>query len=749
MRILILPLLLFSTGCISLWHNPALDALPEPSHPEDVKLLLQSAPDPLEPMNRAFFALDATLFSVALGPLWEGYNAVVPECARTGLFNFGNNIIYPVRLVGNILQGEWGNAGTETKRFFINTTEGVFGFSDPATDKYEILPHDEDIGQAFGKWGWTSSTYLHLPVWGASSPRDVIGGAGAVYLNPSSLLIEAGATIKFNDKSFQADSVRQRLDTEFDPYSLNKILYTRQRAIEIANTKPDMDGEDTRQTQTLMATFNRPQDKKFYKKSRVLTVQPGEFRKPLSASVWMQDEPATIAFVLPGLGGHRLSTQALALAELAYKEKYHVVCFSNNLNWEFIQAAPADYLPGFLDEDLKYLKLIHEKVIEEIGDRANKKRPALMGFSMGGWYTLNLAATGKPDDYSCALSINPPLDLNHGLRVLDKLFRTPADEANLEVIKESALAKLLVTQQYSTPEQGKNLPFSDQEASFLIGLSYRFALTQTIMSSKGIRPTSKAHEKVGTLSWEDYYSKLIAPKLSERGENDETLAKASDLRTRESGLTTARNLKLVLTGNDFLLTSEDLAWFRERFKDDKMIYSETGGHMGQLWKGEVLDAMRSAIRQPFTVLATKSLPSQNIANTPDTVVITPVPSSQSKKHTELPQAATPKESQIVSETPAIVAIAPVPSSQSKKHTELSQADTPKESQVVSEKPSTVAIAPVLSSQSKKHTESPRASYSKKEKTRKLRELDDQYLSEEITPREYYRQRELIRGTSAS
>ena len=93
MRILILPLLLFSTGCISLWPDPALDALPEPSHPEDVQLLLQSAPDPLEPMNRAFFALDTTLFSVALGPLWEGYNAVVPEWARTGLFNFGNNII--------------------------------------------------------------------------------------------------------------------------------------------------------------------------------------------------------------------------------------------------------------------------------------------------------------------------------------------------------------------------------------------------------------------------------------------------------------------------------------------------------------------------------------------------------------------------------------------------------------------------------------------------------------------------------
>jgi len=248
-----------------------------------------------------------------------------------------------------------------------------------------------------------------------------------------------------------------------------------------------------------------------------------------------------------------------------------------------------------LDDDLKYLRQIHDAIILKIGAQANGK-PVMMGFSMGGWYTLNLAATSAPDTYSCALSINPPLDLNTGLRVLDKLFRASAGEENLEVIKEWALAKFLTTQ-YSTPEQGKNLRFSDQEASFLIGVSFRLTLTQTIMSSQGITPTSKAHKKVGTLSWEDYYSKLIAPKLSERGISAETLKYAGNLRTREAGLTAAKNLKLVLTGNDFLLTDEDLAWFRTRFKD-RIIYSETGGHMGQLWKKEVRDAMRVAIRQP-------------------------------------------------------------------------------------------------------------------------------------------------------
>ncbi|MDP7010839.1 MAG: MlaA family lipoprotein [Verrucomicrobiota bacterium] len=602
MRRLILSLLgfvggVFLTGCVQFSQSNAISSLPSPSHPEDVHLLLQSAPDPYEPINRAFFNLDKSLFTCALEPVWSGYNTVIPKKARTSMRHFGNNITYPVRLTGNLLQGEWANAGTETKRFLINTTVGILGFSDPATEKYEIYLADEDIGQALGKWGWTTSSYLHLPIWGASSPRDVIGGAGAVYLDPASWFYGAGVAIRFNDKSFDADTTRQLLDTEFDPYALNKLYYTRKRAIEISNTRLVMEGEDTPQTQTLLAVFNRPKENKFRKKADEISVQPKGFRKPLSASVWMQAKPSPIAFVIPGLGAHRLSTRALALAEIAYLEGYHVVCFSNNLNWEFIQAAPANYLPGYLDDDLLYLRQIHDAINTEIGAQANGK-PAVMGFSMGGWYTLNLAATSAPDAYSAALSINPPLDLITGLHALDQLFRAPAGDKNANSIKESAVAKLLTIQvQDSVPEKGSDLPFSDQEASYLIGLSYRFTLTQTIMSSLGIARSTKAHEKVGTLSWEDYYSNIIAPALAKRNIDANAMSRASNLRTREAGLTAVKNLKLVLTGNDFLLTKEDLAWFRERFPGERTIFTETGGHMGQLLRKEVHDAMREAIRQ--------------------------------------------------------------------------------------------------------------------------------------------------------
>ena len=100
--------------------------------------------------------------------------------------------------------------------------------------------------------------------------------------------------------------------------------------------------------------------------------------------------------------------------------------------------------------------------------------------------------------------------------------------------------------------------------------------------------------------------------MKERNISPAELEAASDLRAREAGLMQASGVHLVLTGNDFLLTEDHLSWFREHFKG-RTIYSETGGHMGHLWKKGVRDAMRAAIRQPTTIATTKNLATSNKA----------------------------------------------------------------------------------------------------------------------------------------
>ncbi|MBT5322597.1 MAG: alpha/beta hydrolase, partial [Verrucomicrobiales bacterium] len=48
--------------------------------------------------------------------------------------------------------------------------------------------------------------------------------------------------------------------------------------------------------------------------------------------------------------------------------------------------------------------------------------------------------------------------------------------------------------------------------------------------------------------------------------------------------------------NDFLLSDEHLNWFRTNFPN-QITYNEKGGHMGQLWKPKVYQAISEVIRR--------------------------------------------------------------------------------------------------------------------------------------------------------
>ncbi|MDE2714719.1 MAG: hypothetical protein OSB74_10195, partial [Verrucomicrobiota bacterium] len=289
-------------------------------------------------------------------------------------------------------------------------------------------------------------------------------------------------------------------------------------------------------------------------------------------------------------------------AEQAHTEGYHVICISNNFNWEFIRSAPADYLPGYMPHDLAAIRAVQKAVTTHLTAKqvaCHVTGQSLLGFSMGAWYTLNLAATSPPDTYEHAVAINPPLDLVHGLKALDRLYRTPGKDTR--ALRQTALLKIAVNQK-QTPKQGAGMPFTDAEASYLIGLSYRITLRQAILSGhlnldgRDLAARRRLYKRVNALSWEDYFTKILTPHLAQQAIAPTTLTNASDLRQRQAGATAAKSLHLVLTSNDFLLSDEHLNWFRTNFPN-QITYNEKGGHMGQLWKTEVYQAISEVIRR--------------------------------------------------------------------------------------------------------------------------------------------------------
>ena len=191
--------------------------------------------DPLEPLNRLMFSVNDTLYFWIVKPVVGTYKAVVPEPARTGVRNFFQNLTTPVRYVNCLLQGKGDSADIELRRFLVNTTEGILGFGDPARDKYELEPVQEDLGQTLAVHGMDDGFYIVWPFFGPSNVRDSLGMAGDMFLNPvryvkpteTSIYISAGKGI--NEGSFHVGEYEDFKSASLEPYIAMREAYIQYR----------------------------------------------------------------------------------------------------------------------------------------------------------------------------------------------------------------------------------------------------------------------------------------------------------------------------------------------------------------------------------------------------------------------------------------------------------------------------------------------------------------------------------------
>jgi phospholipid-binding lipoprotein MlaA len=130
--------------------------------------------DPLEPFNRAMFRFNDAVDYVVLKPVAKGYRAVLPSFVRTGVSNFFSNLEDLWISFNDFLQGKVQQGGEDFARFFINSTFGLLGIFDVASDA-DLPKHNEDFGQTLGRWGLGPGPYLVLPILGPSTVRDGFG----------------------------------------------------------------------------------------------------------------------------------------------------------------------------------------------------------------------------------------------------------------------------------------------------------------------------------------------------------------------------------------------------------------------------------------------------------------------------------------------------------------------------------------------------------------------------------------------
>lgn len=199
-----------------------------------------SVNDPLESINRVTFKFNDFMYMNVVKHVANGYQKVTPNSVERGVSNFFNNLSYPVRLVGNLLQGRMKGAWVETERFAVNTTLGVVGVW-PAADRFERMQPipSEDMGQAFGAWGIVEGPYLVLPLLGPSNVRDLFGYVGDRAVNPLkkpySVIEDSKVQTAFGVTEFVTKSpTLMRIYTQMkegavDPYSSMKNGYSQKR----------------------------------------------------------------------------------------------------------------------------------------------------------------------------------------------------------------------------------------------------------------------------------------------------------------------------------------------------------------------------------------------------------------------------------------------------------------------------------------------------------------------------------------
>jgi phospholipid-binding lipoprotein MlaA len=139
--------------------------------------------DPFEPLNRGIYRFNDTVDQAIARPVARGYVRAVPAEIRDRVRNFFGNIGDVFIGVNNFLQGKFEDGVSDWARVAFNSTVGLLGIHDIATDMgYE--KHNEDFGQTFGRWGARPGPYLVLPILGSSTVRDGIGTGIDLYTDP-------------------------------------------------------------------------------------------------------------------------------------------------------------------------------------------------------------------------------------------------------------------------------------------------------------------------------------------------------------------------------------------------------------------------------------------------------------------------------------------------------------------------------------------------------------------------------------
>lgn len=203
-----------------------------PPHPDD----------PLEASNRAVYEFNDTVDRYVLKPAAEAYRFVIPQPVRTCINNIFSNLGDVWSGINSVLQGRQVDALNTMGRVLLNTTMGLGGCIDIASETgAKRIPND--FGVTLGVWGVGGGPYMVLPLLGPSSARDGVGRLAGFYVGQVQFVgLIPNVNLRNSVYGLQVVQGREALldatnvvdKTALDPYSFVRDAFLQRNRAQVA-----------------------------------------------------------------------------------------------------------------------------------------------------------------------------------------------------------------------------------------------------------------------------------------------------------------------------------------------------------------------------------------------------------------------------------------------------------------------------------------------------------------------------------
>jgi phospholipid-binding lipoprotein MlaA len=205
--------------------------------------------DPWQAYNRAMFKFNTDFDNAFVKPAAQAYQWITPEPVDRSITNFFDNVADATSAVNNALQFKLWRAGTDVGRVVINSTVGIVGLFDVASN-LGLPSYKEDFGQTLGYWGIGDGPYFVMPIIGPSTVRDTFGFAGDVVIDPffsiqKDKVYWGFVVLRVIDRRADLLAAGEILDeAAIDPYAFVRDAYLQKRRSQVFDGNPPAEEDE-------------------------------------------------------------------------------------------------------------------------------------------------------------------------------------------------------------------------------------------------------------------------------------------------------------------------------------------------------------------------------------------------------------------------------------------------------------------------------------------------------------------------